>query len=187
MKRLIFTTALILALSPFIKAQELISSSSGVRGEFSNEVKMNFLNMIVLGSIEVGYEKYLSEDHSLDFQAHINDRFGYNLEGKGKNYKTNSLQASMNFYFGDNPNGRFYIYPLAKVRFGDFEETKNGGIQTTNMNTFLLGVGLGYKWEFSSHFAFGPYASVSRGFNDEVAERFSRIEPNGGFSLGYRF
>lgn len=182
------------AIATSAQSQEVISSSSGngYVGDFSNEVKVNFFNLIALGSIEVGYERYLSSDHSLDFQLLINDRFGFNNEKKGKKYKTNSAQVSMNFYFGGNntnqlPRGRFYIYPLAKLRFGEFEETVDGDVTTTNMNAFMFGAGAGYKWEISDQFAFGPYASLTRGFSKEVADRFSRIEVNAGFSLGYRF
>lgn len=193
MKKLLFTLLFIGAATFSSMAQEVISSSSGNSyvGNFSNEVKLNFLNAIVLGSIEFGYERYLSDDHSVDIQLLINDRFGFNNEKNGKKYKTNSVQASMNFYLGGDAstasNGRFYIYPLVKIRFGEFEETIDGAVETTNMNAFMFGAGAGYKWEISDHFAFGPYASVTRGFSNEVAERFTRIEANAGFSLGYRF
>jgi hypothetical protein len=140
-----------------------------------------------LGSFEVGYERFLSESHSLDFQLHINDRFGYNSQNDGKTYKTNAIQTGMNFYFGNKPNGRFMLYPFLKFRFGDFEEPATEGVTTTDMTAFILGVGVGYKWEVSEHFAFGPYASIARNFSEEVSNRFSSIEPNAGFSLGYRF
>ena len=93
----------------------------------------------------------------------------------------------MNFYFGDTGNGQFYLYPLAKLRFGEFEEVVDGDVKVTNMNAFILGIGSGYKWEFSQNFAFGPYINIARGFSSEVADRFTAIELNGGFSLGYRF
>ncbi len=184
----ILITFLMMGLMGSSFGQNVISSSGGNSDrEFSSEIKLNFLNLIALGSLEVGFEKYLSDDHSLDLQVHLNDRFGFNSQKNGKNYKTNAVQASMNFYFGENPNGRFYIFPLAKLRFGEFEEEVDGGIATTNMNAFMLGVGAGFKWEFSPKFAFGPHVSIARGFSDEVANRFTRIELNGGFSLGYRF
>jgi len=186
MKKIIASISLLLMISSAAFSQDVISSSGNSRGNFSNEVKVNFLNLIVLASIEVGYEKFLSDDHSLDFQLHLNDRFGFNSQGGGKNYKTNSVQASMNFYLGDDAEARFYIYPLAKLRFGDFEEVLDGDVVITNMNAFILGAGVGYKWEFSN-FAFGPYASIARGFSSEVSDRFAAVEVNGGFSLGYRF
>jgi outer membrane receptor for Fe3+-dicitrate len=186
MKKIILSISLIIMIASAGYSQGVISSSGNNRGNFSNEVKVNFLNLIVLASIEVGYEKFLSENHSLDVQLHINDRFGYNSQGDGKNYKTNAVQASVNFYLGDDQDARFFIYPLAKLRFGDFEEVIDGDLVTTSMNAFILGAGAGYKWEFSN-FAFGPYASVARGFSSEVADRFAAIEVNGGFTLGYRF
>ena len=187
MKKILIVIALIFSFAQVNLAQDVISSSTKHREDFGNEVKLNFLNLIVLGSVEVGYEKFLGSDYTLDFQVHLNDRFGFNSQGGEKNYKTNSLQASMNFYFGNNDNGRFYIFPLAKLRFGDFEEMKSGTLTVTNMNAFIVGAGGGYKWEFSRNFAFGPYASVARGFSSEVSDRFSSVEFNGGFSLGYRF
>lgn len=187
MKKTLFTISFLVGMISLSQAQQVLSSSSDFTRDFSNEIKVNFLNLILLGSVEVGYERYLSDDHSLDFQVHINDRFGYNSEGNGKEYKTNSIQTGMNFYFGNRTSGRFYLYPFAKIRFGDFEETNNGAVTTTDMTAFLIGAGLGYKWEVSENFAFGPYASVARGFSNEVADKFTRIEPNAGFSLGYRF
>lgn len=190
MRKSIFTIALMLIAFSSSFAQEVVSSSSGnnYAGDFSNEIKVNFLNLILYGTLEVGYEKYLSDDHSLEFKGFINDRFGFNSEGKGKKYKTNSVQASMNFYFGNNENGRFYLFPLAKLRFGDFEEPGDmGGVETTDMTAFILGAGAGFKWELSKNFAFGPYASVGRNFSDEVSERFTSVEFNGGFNLGFRF
>ncbi|WPR74158.1 DUF3575 domain-containing protein [Algoriphagus sp. NG3] len=188
MKKVIFTLILLSGIALSGYSQAVVSSSSQRSGDFTNEVKANFLNLIWLGSVELGYERYLSPDHSLDLQVMINDRFGFNNQKNGKTYKTNSIQAAMNFYFGDNANGRIYIYPLAKIRFGDFEEpADNGGVNTTDMNAFILGAGVGYKWEVSNNFAFGPYASIARNFSSEVSDRFSNVELNGGFSLGYRF
>jgi hypothetical protein len=185
---LLFFIAGILSVST--NAQQVISSSGAANpnlGNFENEVKFNFLNLILLGSFEVGYERFLSEDHSLDFQIQINDRFGYNAEGDGKEFKSNSIQAAMNFYFGNGLNGRFHVYPLVKLRFGEYEEAVTGGIVTTDMTAFILGAGAGYKWEVSEHFAFGPYASVARNFSEVVSNKFTGVELNGGFSLGYRF
>ncbi len=191
MKKSIFTIALTLVLFSSSIAQDVISSSSGNNyvGEVNNEIKVNFLTLILYGTLEVGYEKYLSNDHSLEFKGFINDRFGFNSEGNGKKYKTNSLQASMNFYFGNHEHGRFFLFPLAKIRFGDFEEpaSDGSGVETTDMTAFILGAGAGFKWELSRNFAFGPYASVGRNFSDDVSDRFSSIEFNGGFNLGYRF
>jgi hypothetical protein len=190
MKKLIlsFFCAAVFAGAAF--SQQVISSSGTSNpniGTFDNEVKFNFLNLILLGSFEVGYERFLSENHSLDFQVHNNDRLGYHSEGDVESFKSKSIQSAMNFNFGNNPNGRFHIYPFLKFRFGDYEEVENGAVTTTDMTAFIFGAGIGYKWEVSEHFAFGPYVSVARNFSDAVSDKFSAVETNGGFSLGYRF
>lgn len=192
MKKTLLITLLTLGVSLAGFSQEVITSSAGLSrnpnlGQFENEVKINFANLIALGAFEIGYERFLSDAHSVDFQVHINDRFGYNTEEDGRTFKTNALQAGMNFYFGNGLNGRFHIYPFAKVRFGDFEESVDSNVVTTDMTSFILGAGLGYKWEVSNSFAFGPYLSVGRGFSEAVSDRFTSVELNGGFSLGYRF
>jgi hypothetical protein len=192
MKKIILSLAIICAVSTFSFGQTVISSSSGNSANpyissFENEVKVNFLNVIALGSFELAWERFLSESHSLEFQVLFNDRFGFNSEKNGRTYKTNSVMTAMHFYFGNDLNGRFHIYPLLKLRFGDFEEVIDGAVVTTDMTSFILGAGAGYKWEVSEHFAFGPYVSVARGFSEEVNKRFTGIELNGGFSLGYRF
>ena len=190
MKKLFLSFFCAVTLTGSVFAQQVISSSGTSNpniGTFDNEVKFNFLNLILLGSFEVGYERFLSENHSLDFQLHINDRFGYHSDGDDESFKSNSIQAAMNFYFGNNPNGRFHIYPLMKFRFGDYEKSVNASVVTTDMTAFILGAGIGYKWEVSEHFAFGPYVSVARNFSDGVSDQFSGVETNGGFSLGYRF
>ena len=190
MKRLILSAFFITAFSVSVFSQQVISSSGTSNpnvGTFDNEIKLNFLNLILMGSFEVGYERFLSESHSLDFQLHINDRFGYNSQNDGKNYKTNSIQSGMNFYFGNKPSGRFHVYPFLKFRFGDFEEPAAGGVSTTDMTAFIIGAGFGYKWEVSEHFAFGPYASIARNFSEAVTDKFTAVEPNAGFSPGYRF
>lgn len=190
MKKIFLSVFFVVVLTISAYSQQVISSSGSSNpniGQFDNEIKLNFLNLILLGSFEAGYERFLSDSHSLDLQLHINDRFGYNNEKDGKTFKTNSIQAAMNFYFGNNPNARIYVYPLLKFRFGDYEEAAAGPISTTDMTTFILGAGVGYKWEVSEHFAFGPYVSIARNFSEVVSNKFTGVELNSGFSLGYRF
>lgn len=190
MKKLILSFFCAATLTGSVFAQQVISSSGTSNpniGAFDNEVKFNFLNLILLGSFEVGYERFLSENHSLDFQIHFNDRFSYHPQNDGENFKSNSVQSALNFYFGNDLNGRFHIYPFIKFRFGDYEEAVNASIVSTDMTAFILGAGLGYKWEVTDHFAFGPYASIARNFSEVVSDQFAGVEVNGGFSLGYRF
>lgn len=158
-----------------------------------NEVKLNILNTIALGSVELGYEYFTDSSltQSIGVEFLINDRFGFNPQGNnGREFKTNSYAVSYNFYFvqdSDDPSA-FYISPYLKYRAGEFIELdENNLMRETDMNSAIIGIGAGYKWVFNGQLALGPYISVARGFSKEVADRFSAVELNGGFSLGYRF
>lgn len=158
-----------------------------------NEIKLNILNTIALGSVEVGYEYFIdsSQAQSIGVEFLINDRFGFSPQGtKGREFQTNSYALSYNFYFIQNEEdpSSFYISPFLKYRAGEFFDLdENSMLRVTDMNSAMIGIGAGYKWVFSGQLVLGPYVSVARGFSKEVADRFSAIELNGGFSIGYRF
>jgi len=151
------------------------------------EIKVNFLNTILLGSVELGYEHFIAKDQSIGIEAHFNDRFAYVRTSGSKKFDATSIQASYNFYFEGDEKGKIYIFPFLKYRFGEYTEVSDGLMNNTNMNSFLLGLGGGYKWVFNDKFAFGPYASIARGFSSEVNDTFAAVEFKAGFSVGFRF
>nr|WP_297308316.1 DUF3575 domain-containing protein [uncultured Flavobacterium sp.] len=163
-----------------------------------NEVKWNVFNTIVITSVELGYEHFVDTDQSVGAQIILNDRFSYatqnSKEGKYKKFKTSSIAANYNFYFGgkdgEHASG-YYVSPFLKYRFGSYDHDKNvdGHIQRleTDMNSFILGVGVGYKLVKNDSFTLSPFVNIGRNFSDEVVDQFSGIEFNAGINLGYRF
>src|SRR5690554_638713 len=163
------------------------------KAQTRHEVKLNILNTIALGSVEVGYEYFTdsSQTQSIGVEFLINDRFGFNPQGnKGREFKTNSYALSYNFYFvedEDDPSS-FYISPYLKYRAGEFLDLDENSLpRVTDMNSAIIGIGAGYKWVYNGQLALKPYVNIARGFSKEVADRFSAVELNGGFSIGYRF
>lgn len=150
------------------------------------EIRLNFLNTIVLGSVELGYETFLKPDQSLGVELHLNDRFSYSSQQDGKDFSTTSVLVSYNFYFAGDGEGRMFISPFLKYRFGEYTEPAAGPSSVTNMNSGAIGLMAGYKWNFNN-FAFGPFGSVNRQFSQEVQNKFSAVELNAGFNVGYRF
>lgn len=151
------------------------------------EVKLNILNTILLGSIEVGYEQFLSPEQSIGVEFHFNDRFSYSGENSNRSFDMSSILGSYNFYFEGEGDGQLYLFPFFKYRFGEFTESVDGALARTNMNSGYLGIGAGYKWVFSDKFVMGPFANIARGFSSEVNDRFSAVEFKAGFNIGYRF
>ena len=163
-----------------------------------NEVKWNVLNTIVNTSVELGYEHFIDTDQSVGVDLMINDRFSYygenSKEGKYKKFNTNSVAVNYNFYFGgkdgEHASG-FYASPFLKYRFGTYDhDIKVGdGIlrAETDMNSFILGVGAGYKLVKNDSFTISPFVNIGRDFSKVVVEEFSGIEINAGVNIGYRF
>jgi len=160
-------------------------SASAQIGKFpKNEVKFNLLNVMVVTSVEIGYERFLDSNQSVEGEFLINDRYNYKSESSSKEFNTNSLKLGYVYYFGEEAAGSgIYANPFVKYRFGDYEENSI----TTNMDAFIVGFGVGYKWNNKDRFIMAPYVNIGRNFSKEVEEKFSAFEYNFGFGVGYRF
>lgn len=150
---------------------------------YKNEVKFNILNVIVRPSIELGYEYYLDDNQSVDAELMLLDRFSYWSKNGGK-FSATSFKVGYNYYFDSSDAVGFYLNPFLKTRFGKY--TKDGE-EDRNLNSFIIGVGIGYTWVFNSKFVVAPYANIGRGFNNEVNKKYIAVEPNAGIRLGFRF
>ncbi len=155
-----------------------------------NEIKLNIANTIAIASVEFGYERFLDYHQSIEGTILLNDRINYHSEGGSREFETKSFKLGYNYYFGDDyAASGLYINPFFKYRSGEFTEgdASLSNRTITNMNSLIIGIGSGYKWNFNDTFVLGPFINVGRNFSDEVKDRFSAIEFNAGFNIGYRF
>ena len=155
----------------------------------SNEVKLNILNTIVVGSLELGYESFIDRNQSISAEIHFFDRFGYvSANSNDVSFDATSFMVGYNYYFvSENQPSGLFVTPFLKYRSGNFTELVNAQVVETNLNSFIIGIGGGYKWVHNDKFALGPYVNIARGFNNDVSDRFSAVELNAGFSIGFRF
>lgn len=152
-----------------------------------NEVKLNILNAIAIASVEVGYERFVDFNQSVEMELFLNDRFSYFPKSNSKKFNATSIKLGYNYYFDlDNLSGP-YINPFIKQRFGSYKETNNDVVEQTNLNSFMLGIGLGYLWNYNDTFVVAPYVNIARNFQKEVNDKFWAVEPNAGVKIGYRF
>ncbi|AVR44684.1 DUF3575 domain-containing protein [Christiangramia fulva] len=183
MKKLLL---LILSLFLFTKA---FSQSS----EKLNEVKLNIGNTIAIASVEFGYERFLDFHQSVEGVFLINDRMNYHSEKGSREFNTSSFKLGYNYYFGEyNAGSGLYVNPFLKYRTGEFTQDRMIDPETTgkeiiDMDSFIIGFGLGYEWNFNDTFVIGPFLNLGRNFSDTVKEKFSAIEFNAGLNIGYRF
>lgn len=154
--------------------------------QYKSEVKFNIANVIAIASVEIGYEYFLDDNQSFGAEIHFNDRFSYVAETDDKKFETTSVMLNYNYYFSPEEKGSFYAYPFMKYRFGDHID-KRAGKSDTDMDSFIVGLGVGYKWAWNDKFAIAPYVSIARNFSEDVNDRFMAVEANAGISVGYRF
>lgn len=165
----------------------LVSLNAVAQDFPENEVKYNILNTMIVASVELGYERFVDRNQSIDLDILINDRFNYQSESGSRKFNTNAFKLGYNYYFGEGNGNGIYANPFIKYRFGDFTESIEGINVETNMSSFILGIGAGYKWNTGDKFVFGPYATIGRNFGKESAARFQGVDFNAGISVGYRF
>ena len=156
-------------------------------GDFKqHEVRFNIFNVIALGSVEIGYEYYLDQHQSLGFDLLINDTYNMSIGRQVEDFETNSMQLSYNYNISRRDDGSgFIVSPLLKFRFGEYQETSTS--PKIDMDSFIIGIGAGYKWSFNDRFVIGPYANIGRNFSEKVTEEFTKIEFSAGFNLGFKF
>ena len=185
MKKLLFCLILISA----------ITTGHSQSSKKQNELKLNIANTIAIASVEFGYERFFDDHQSVEGAILINDRINYHSESGSRKFQTNSFKIGYNYYFGEEyAASGLYINPFLKYRSGEFSEDGQDtqepalvGPTITDMDSFIIGLGSGYKWNFNDTFVLGPFVNIGRNFSDEVKDRFSAIEFNAGFNIGYRF
>jgi len=178
MKKLLFSIAVFAVLSPLANAQSLEDPKG--------EIRLNFLNTILLGSVELGYDFFVGDDQSVGVEIHLNDRFGYSSSRGDRSFSATSFLVSYNFFFAGDENGKMYISPYFKYRFGDFRDVVDSIPEVTSLNSGYIGLMVGYRWNYNN-FAFGPFGAMGRGFSEPVNDKFSAVEFKAGFNVGYRF
>lgn len=174
-----------------------LAATVNAQAQALNEVELNIFNTIVNQSIEIGYEHFIDRDQSVGVDLFINDRFSYfgqnKKEEKFKQFNTNAIAVNYSFYFGGNDDEHasgLYAQPFLKYRFGDYEyadKNDNYTIKSTDMNSFIIGVGAGYKLVKNDAFTVSPFVNIARNFNEAVADEFMGVEINAGINIGYRF
>ncbi len=171
----------------------LFKSAFSQSSEKLNEIKLNIGNTIAIASVEFGYERFLDFHQSVEGVVLINDRMNYHSESDSQEFNTQSFKLGYNYYFGEYSAGsEFYVNPFLKYRSGEYVEhqiidPETTDTKITNMDSFIIGLGAGYEWNFNDTFVIGPFLNIGRNFSDEVKEKFSAIEFNAGLNIGYRF
>lgn len=151
-----------------------------------NEIKGNAL-FLVLGAVEVTYERLLSEDSGLGVSVFFisEDDFETNF----------SVTPYYRAYFGKKPAAGFFVEGFAMLNsYVDHGYTTSNYVNGTTLVTtyvpdevgtdFALGFGLGSKWVHRKGFVFEINAGIGRNL---LSNNSPEVVGRGGITLGYRF
>ncbi|MBD3582042.1 DUF3575 domain-containing protein [Flavobacterium selenitireducens] len=150
-----------------------------------HEIKWNIGNTILHASAEIGYEYLIDNHQSIGSEFLINDVYNLRIGRQATDFDTHSFKIAYSYYTGDR-NDAFQISPFIQVRTGDYQKYEDS--PKVDMDSFIVGIGGGYKWNINDKFVFGPYFTVGRNFSEEVNDEFNTpVEIGVGFGIGYRF
>lgn len=177
MKKILLLLAIALSLSGYCQKNEPLSYKK-------NEMKANAL-FLVLGGIEVTYERLLTDDSGLGISLF----FVSNEDDFDTSF---SLSPYYRAYFGKKQAAGFFVEGFSMISTG-----KNGTYSEYDPDTdssymvkgkaytdFALGFGLGSKWIHKKGFVFEICAGIGRNL---ISKNSPEIVGRGGITLGYRF
>ncbi len=164
-----------------------------------NEVRINIFDLVVAGSLGVGYERYFDNNQSISADLYFFDHFNYYDIGYD-DYKSEafSLKLAYNFYFSKKKIHKgFVFYPFMRFRTGNiiFEDYYYDGSGTYteeikhDVGSFVLGFGLGHKWRMANdRVTLGLKGELGRVLGGEIdTDWYSNVEFRTMVNLGYTF
>lgn len=146
-----------------------------------NELKGNAL-FLVLGAIEVTYERILNEDTGLGVSV-----FFVNQDEFESNFM---LTPYYRAYFGKKPAAGFFVEGFSTLNTGVarttyyYDNNNVGRVEKDRYTDFALGFGLGSKWVHRKGYVFEINAGIGRNL---LSKDGPEVVGRGGITIGYRF
>lgn len=151
----------------------------GQRG--SQEVSVDLADALVMKTLELNYEYYLSEQSTIGVAAL------FNFEGRTADFKYNEKNMFTPYfrhYFTANQNWNYFGEIFLGINSGEDEYTENDEKKYQNYTDGALGLGIGSKYVSNGGFVVSAHGGVGRNLftgNSPI------IVPRVGLQIGYRF
>lgn len=148
-----------------------------------NEIKGNAL-FLVLGAVEVTYERLLNDDAGLGVSLFLVSEEDFDTSF--------SLTPYYRAYFGNKSAAGFFVEGFSMINIGktgsyykyDYNTNTNYYVEGKKYTDFALGFGLGSKWVHKRGFVFEINAGIGRNL---LSDNSPEVAGRGGITLGYRF
>jgi hypothetical protein len=170
----------------------LISSIMIGQNESKNEIKLNAFSIIALSSIDITYERILSNESAIGTSLFIYT--GGNDEDFAEVYKSFSLTPYYRNYFSSGYAKGFFVEAFSMISsrnnsFYDYDYYNDNREEKKKIN-FALGIAVGGKWVtkkgFIAEISIGIGRNLFQNNNDEYYDE-APVVGRGGISIGKRF
>ncbi|MFY9242555.1 MAG: hypothetical protein WAO74_05970 [Polaribacter sp.] len=145
------------------------------------EIKLDIADALVIKSIELSYENYLTENSSIGISAL------FNLAKQDASFRYNEnvmITPYYRHYFTTNEQWNLFGEGFFGINSGKTESVKDSGIYDVKYTDGALGVAIGTKYIAKGGLVIDAYAGLGRnlfGSNSPV------IVPRVGLNVGWRF
>ncbi|CAM1374096.1 conserved exported hypothetical protein [Tenacibaculum litopenaei] len=151
-------------------------------GYAQQEVKIDIADALIMKTIDVSYEYYISDQSSVGLSAL------FNFEKKSADFRYNEnsmISPYFRHYFTTNRNWNHFGEIFLGINSGERKvEIAGGNHVYTKYTDAALGVVVGTKYISNGGFVVGAYAGLGRNM---FSSNSYAIVPRAGVNVGYRF
>ncbi|HSI68932.1 MAG TPA: hypothetical protein VK941_01780 [Gillisia sp.] len=189
MKKIITAAFLLFSISSF--SQQVIAEEEDIpkRDILKNELSIGAFNLVVLGALDLAYERIITPNSSWAVEAFVlalDREEEYASDFYGKDF---SLTGKYKYFFGERTAWGFYVNGLAMISAGEYDQRvmRSEGwydYEPENYADFALGFGLGGKFVSKQGFFLDLSTGIGRNlFNNNSPTIVGQFNVN----LGFRF
>lgn len=162
------------------------------QNESKNEIKLNAFSIIALSSIDITYERILSDESAIGTSLYIYS--GNSQDEIGEFYKSFSITPYYRNYFSRGYAKGFFVEAFSMISsrkdsFYDYDYYDDSYEEKKKIN-FALGIAVGGKWVtkkgFIAEISIGIGRNLFQNNNDEYYDE-APVVGRGGISIGKRF
>ena len=146
-----------------------------------HEMKLDIADALIIRSIELSYESYLTEESSFGISVL------FNLAKQETNFRYNEnvmFTPYYRHYFSMNKQWNFFGEGFVGINSGKKEGIKNSNIFDEQYTDAALGVAVGTKYIATGGLILDAYIGVGRNL---FGSNSPLLVPRAGFNIGWRF
>lgn len=147
----------------------------------AQEVSVDLADALIMKTLELNYEYYLSDQSSLGISGL------FNFEKRSADFRYNEKNMFTPYfrhYFTTNQNWNYFGEIFMGINTGEDEYDDNGTKKYRDYTDGALGISIGTKYVSNGGFVVSAVAGIGRNM---FTDNSPIIVPRAGLNIGYRF